>query len=56
MAKAFMTSRVLLNETLNEQWSHILNTEDDEYFSVQVQKLKEEVVSKYLLMSSAQFR
>ncbi|KAL3860060.1 hypothetical protein ACJMK2_010229 [Sinanodonta woodiana] len=52
----FITSRVLLNETLNQLWSHIFNTEDDEYFAVHVHKLKEEIVSKYLLMSSAQFR
>ncbi|KAL3863418.1 hypothetical protein ACJMK2_005175 [Sinanodonta woodiana] len=52
----FITSRVLLNETLNQQWSQIFNTEDDEYFAVHVHKLKEEIVSKYVLMSSAQFR
>ncbi|KAL3868680.1 hypothetical protein ACJMK2_041458 [Sinanodonta woodiana] len=51
-----ITSRVLINETLNQQWSQIFNTEDVEYFAVHVHKLKEEIVSKYLLMSSAQFR
>ncbi|KAL3865867.1 hypothetical protein ACJMK2_043216 [Sinanodonta woodiana] len=32
---------VLLNETLNQQWSQIFNTEDDEYFTVHLHKLKE---------------
>ncbi|KAL3865101.1 hypothetical protein ACJMK2_006730 [Sinanodonta woodiana] len=50
-----ITSRVLLKETLNQQWSQIFNTED-EYFAVHVHKINEEIVSKYLLMSSAQFR
>ncbi|KAL3857303.1 hypothetical protein ACJMK2_011984 [Sinanodonta woodiana] len=52
----FITSRILLNEALNQQWSQIFTTEDNEYFAVHVHKLKEEIVSKYLLMSSAQFR